>query len=328
MVEIKLKDSKIGIRKLIWSNKIIGQIEKITKSIKDEKKAELFSYSAMRRLYLIEPYCIIPMKIVIQNYYLGKRPKEILESDFKPIRDATKLFPLRLNKQLVEEINDYVNRYEIELYKILIDPETHKKLTANHLMPIGAELGILYIDGITKRKNISDSEKEQAMRKFREKYLELLQEALKENPDVLNKPIGKIFIKGAKKGQIQSWPLIGPYIWDMYLLLLPLYMTPSRQPIIKRSRMFSIFPIQLRKIIVEILSTEIPALKDITIGDIKSRLQYMIQDKLKNPSDFRLLIMSASILSKIEIDEAGREQYDKAILLPYEKYIKPKNGAK
>jgi hypothetical protein len=99
----------------------------------------------------------------------------------------------------------------------------------------------------------------------------------------LDRPFGKGLIKDREKTEgmsIKKWPVVGLYIWDVYEMLLPLYRSTPRLskstydgPRVEKAE----YPTALLEDIVELFTVEFPdALKDLTVGDVKSRIQYQL----------------------------------------------------
>lgn len=291
-----------------WEEKVKIQITKVAQNIKNGKRADTFRESAMFRLQAIVPACLVPLHSFLNNIFLMKSPKQILDS-IHTIRDATKLFPLSGSK-IAEDVNDFLNFCELDLYKVFLDEKTHDNLRDRHLVPLGAELGVININGVSKIDVMPGAENPHA--KFTKAYLELLKEAINKAPETLNEPIGINWTRGEKRRSVKSWYIVGECMWNIYLLLLPLYLTHSRQETLARSRKYAVYPEAILRIIVEILQ-DIPHLEGLTPENAKDRIKYRI-DKLGYPSDKDLLKMSASFFEKF----GGG--YDEAILTPYIKH--------
>jgi hypothetical protein len=285
-----------------WGSEIQQKIEEIAKDLKNSGQAEEFCISAMRRMSHIAPNVISPLNSFVFSEWLEKIPQEILKS-IEQIREVTNLFPLSANPELVEEINDHLDTYEINLLENLTPPQ----ITTNILSTLDRQLNLSLYG--TQEKPLNPGQIEEwkkslpdKVEKFRKEKLRLMREYISEHSEKLKEPIGKSGMRGAKYGKIQSWGIVSLSIWKLYLLLLPLYLSPSHLA----TRKYALYPKDLFEVIAKILrDTYIPDLAEIKYEKIKSVIQYYFYDKLKIPSYKELLIRSASILN---------EYYDKAIL--------------
>lgn len=195
----------------------------------------------------------------------------------------------------IQELFHHMVLKEVALYHRLL-PNPLRQATAD---AIAYDDGHLY--GDLQRLALEPASNEQAAaleqtrmiatdparrRELLYRYLEQLRchlsdEAVQEG---LDRPFGKGWTrdKGKTEGMsIKDWPVVRKYIWEVYDMLMPLY--PST-PRLSKSLYDGLkpelaeYPQELLKDIVELFTTEFPdVLEDLTVGDVKSRIQYQLK---------------------------------------------------
>ena len=82
---------------------------------------------------------------------------------------------------------------------------------------------------------------------------------------------------------MKSWPIISSTIIDLYELLLPFYETTHRKSLKNRNDkdQNALYPQELMQDINELLRAVQPELSELTVDDVKSRIEYQLNPRKK-----------------------------------------------
>lgn len=186
-----------------------------------------------------------------------------------------KLLPNPLRQAAADAIACDNNQLYGDLIKTALDPDSKKQAAARE------ETRMIATDPARRRELLY-------------RYVEQLRCHLSDKAvqEGLDRPFGKGRTKDREKTEgmsIKNWPVVGIYIWEVYDMLLPLYRSTPRIPKSKYAGPkpeLAEYPQELLRDIVELFTSEFPdVLNDLTVGDVKSRIQYQLSKLREKKSE-------------------------------------------
>ena len=231
--------------------------------------------------------------LMIQQQFKAQSPRHVLDQ-IQERRQWLERNASSFPAEPIQELFHHLNLQETALYNSLLS----NPLRQAAVDAVACDEKHLY--GDLQRRALDPGSIEQAValektrmiatdpthrREFLFRYLEQLRHQLshKSVQNSLSQPFGKEFTKDREKTEgmsIKNWPIVGLFIWQIYDELLPLYRSKSR---LSKSKYdgpkpeLAEYPQELLKDIVELFTTEFPnVLADLTVGDVKSRIQHQL----------------------------------------------------
>ena len=240
----------------------------------------------------------------MQVQFDAQTPRQVLD-EIKEMRQWLKQKKEKLPENPVREILQHLDRREGSLYHDLL---------RNDLLQVAADTtpwdNQRYGDLIRTAMGPASSEQAAALEQtrliasdpacraeFNTRYFEQLRSQLSDQvaQERLDRPIGKGWAKDREMTEgmsIKNWRIVGLSIWEVYQALLPLYPSTPRLSKSKYSGpkvKLAEYPKELLKDIVELFTTEFPEdLNDLTVDDVKSRIQYKLNKLREEKSEYDL----------------------------------------
>ena len=239
--------------------------------------------------------------LMIQSRFEAQSPRQVLD-EIKANRlwlvQKAGNFPARS----LRELHDHLDAREVELYNTFL-PNALRQTAIDSTACDHRHYGDLIKIALGRASKKQTAALEQSRliatdpahrREFLSRYLDQLRYQLSDKAvrQSLDRPFGKGLTKDREKTKgmsIKNWPVVGICIWEIYDMLLPLYRSTPRISKFQYEGVkpeIAEYPQELLKDMVELFTTEFPdALKDLTVGDVKSRIQYQLKKLTEKMSE-------------------------------------------